>query len=87
MSRPSIENLWDKLDPNTQEWLRANPGSVILPRGVTDVLQRASDRQEIFEGVDRNGQLPLSPQDQAFIKAEALSAPVGHPVPPGAPSH
>jgi hypothetical protein len=85
VNKPILENLWNKLDPKTQEWLRANPGSVILPRSVTEALVRASGPDGSLEGVDRNGQLALSPQDQTFIKAVAASSPVGHPVAPGAP--
>ncbi|MCB5294640.1 hypothetical protein BJQ90_04109 [Arthrobacter sp. SO3] len=86
MNRPILENLWNKLDPRTQEWMRANPGTVILPRSVTEALVRASGSPDSLEGVDRNGQLPLSPQDQTFIKSVAAASPVGHPVPPGAAS-
>ena len=82
----SIEALWNKLTPKTQEWLRANPGSVILPRGVTEVILETCGPDETLEGVDRNGQLPLSPQDQAFIRSMADSEPVDHPVPPSSPS-
>jgi hypothetical protein len=88
MTSTSIEALWTRLDPKTQEWLRANPGSVILPRSVTEALLRAGDQgehQETLEGVDRHGQFLLSPQDQAFLKSVASSAPVDHPVPPGTP--
>ena len=81
----NIKLLWERLDPKTQEWLRANPGSVILPRSVTTALLRASDHPESLEGVDRNGQLPLSLGDQAFLKSMGGSTPVGHPVPPGSP--
>ena len=78
----SIEALWNKLNPKTQEWLRANPGSVILPRSVAEAILEACGPDETLEGVDRNGQLPLSPENQAFIKSMADSAPVDHPVPP-----
>lgn len=87
MSGPIVENLWNKLDPRTQEWIRANPGTVILPRTVAEALARVSGGDDSLEGVDRNGQLPLSPQDQAFIKSVAAASPVGHPVPPVAPYH
>lgn len=87
MGNTTIEHLWNKLDPNTQEWLRANPGSVILPRSVTAALLRASDDPEALEeGIDQNGLLPLSERDQAFLKSMAVLPPVGHPVPPGSPS-
>lgn len=85
MTSMSIEALWTRLDPKTQEWLRANPGSVILPRSVTEALFRASDQQETLEGVDRHGQFLLSPQNQAFLRSVASSSPVSHPVPPGTP--
>lgn len=87
MSGSIIENLWSRLDPQTQEWIRANPGTVILPRSVTEALIRARGSHEELEGVDRNGQFPLSPQDQSFIKGVAASSPVGHPVPPVGPYH
>ena len=61
MSATIVEALWSKLDPQTQEWIRANPGTVILPRTVAKALARASGRHDSLEGVDRNGQLPLSP--------------------------
>ena len=86
MSKPSIENLWNKLDPKAQEWLRANPGSVILPRSVTEALLRASGQKDSLDGIDNNGQLPLTPEDQAFLKTVADSTPVGHPVPRATPS-
>lgn len=76
----SIEKLWDKLDPTTQEWLRANPGSVVLPRSVTAVIRKAMGDPDNLDGTDRNDQLSLSPEDVAFIKTRANSEPVGHPV-------
>lgn len=76
----SIEKLWDKLDPTTQEWLRANPGSVVLPRSVTAVIRKAMGDPEDLDGTDRNDQLSLSPEDHAFITSRANSEPVGHPV-------
>jgi hypothetical protein len=83
MNSTTIEGLWPKLDPRTQEWLRANPGSVILPRSVTEALLRSGDPQDVLEGVDRHGQFLLSPQDRSFLKSVAASTPVDHPVPPG----
>ncbi|MDQ0848260.1 hypothetical protein QFZ65_000198 [Arthrobacter sp. B3I9] len=76
----SIEKLWDELDPKTQEWLRANPGTVVLPRSVTAVIRKAMGTTDDLDGTDRNEQLSLSPEDHAFIKTMANSAPVGHPV-------
>jgi hypothetical protein len=75
----SIEKLWDQLDPKTQEWLRANPGSVVLPRNVTAVIRKAMGDPDSLDGTDRNEQLSLSPEDLAFITAMANSAPLGCP--------
>lgn len=86
MGESTIEDLWNKLEPKTQEWLRANPGILILPRSVTATLLQASDHAGALEGVDRNGQFTLSAEDRFFLRSAAFSAPVGHPVPPGAPS-
>ena len=76
----SIEKLWDELDPKTQEWLRANPGAVVLPRSVTAVIRKVMGNPDDLDGTDRNEQLSLSPEDHAFVKTMANSAPVGHPV-------
>ncbi|MDQ0823270.1 hypothetical protein QFZ79_001012 [Arthrobacter sp. V4I6] len=76
----SIEKLWDQLDPKTQEWLRANPGSVVLPRSVTAVIHKAMSDGDRLDGTERNDRLSLSAEDHAFIKSMANSAPVGHPV-------
>lgn len=85
MTSTSIEAMWTRLDPKTQKWLRANPGSVLLPRSVTEALLLAGDQGDQLdtqEGVDRHGQFLLSPQDQAFLKSVASPAPVDHPEPP-----
>jgi hypothetical protein len=76
----SIEKLWDQLDPKTQEWLRANPGNVVLPRSVTAVIRKAMGDSETLDGTDRNEQLSLSHEDHAFIRSMADAAPVGYPV-------
>jgi hypothetical protein len=86
MNDSNIENAWTKLNPQTQEWLRANPGAVILPRSVTESIVQATEGPNSPRGVDRNGQLPLSAQDQAFIKAMAEASPVGRPLPPADPN-
>jgi hypothetical protein len=83
MNSTTIETLWAKLDPRTQEWLRANPGCVILPRSVTGAVLRSGEQHDTLEGVDQHGQFLLSPQDRTFLKSVAASTPVDHPVPPG----
>jgi hypothetical protein len=83
MNSTSLEALRTRLDPNTQECARANPGSLIIPRSVTEALLRASGQQEPLEGVDLHDQFLLSPLDRTFIRSVAVSNLVGHPVPPG----
>jgi hypothetical protein len=79
VSATPIEEFWPGLDPKTQEWLKANPGSVMLPRSVTAAIRRATgDLQE----TDRHGRYELSPDDRAFIRSMAALAPVGRPVSP-----
>lgn len=79
MSGTSIEQIWAGLETKTQEWLKANPGSVMLPRSVSAAIRRAGGE---LEQTDAHGQYGLSPEDRAFIRSMAASAPVGHPVSP-----
>ena len=79
MSATPIAKIWHGLDPKTQEWLKANPGSVMLPRSVTAAIRRAT---EDLQETDRHGQYELSAEDRAFIRSMAASAPVGRPVSP-----
>jgi hypothetical protein len=83
MNSTSLEALRTRLDPKTQEWLRANPGSLIIPRSVTEALPRASDQQEPLHGDDLHDRFLLSPPDRNFIRSVAVSNPADHPGPPG----
>ena len=33
-----IDKLWDRLEPDTRQWLVDNPGCVILPRDVVAAI-------------------------------------------------
>jgi hypothetical protein len=45
MNGTSLEALRTRLDRKTLEWLRANPGSLLVPRSVIEALHGASDQQ------------------------------------------
>lgn len=83
MNSTSPEAPRTMLDPNTQDWVRANPGSLIIPRSVTQALLRASGQQKPLEGVDLYDQFLISPLERTFTRLVAVSNPVDHPVPPG----
>jgi hypothetical protein len=64
MESAPIEQWWDKMDPETREWLINNPGTVILPRSVVNALN------EVRNG-EGPGQLEVSAEDREFIKEVA----------------
>ena len=63
-----IEKLWDRLEPDTQQWLIDNPGCKILPRAVVAAIIKATGAE--FEQ-DRHGETVLSPGDCDFIRSTA----------------
>ena len=63
-----IENLWDRLEPETRQWLVDNPGCRILPRTVVAAMIKATGVQ--FEQ-DRHGETLLSRRDCDFIRTKA----------------
>jgi hypothetical protein len=63
-----IEMLWDRLEPDTQQWLIDNPGCKILPRAVVAAIIKATGAE--FEQ-DRHGETILSPSDSDFIRSTA----------------
>jgi hypothetical protein len=63
-----IEKLWDRLEPDTQQWLIENPGCKILPRAVVAAIIKATGAE--FEQ-DRHGETILSPSDCDFIRSTA----------------
>jgi hypothetical protein len=68
MNQKPIEQWWDELDVDTRQWFLENPGVLILPRTVANVVQKACGGQG-----DQHGELKLSAQDQDFVKAKALN--------------
>ncbi len=63
-----IEKLWDRLEPETRQWLVDNPGCRILPRAVVAAITKATGA-ELEQ--DRHGETVLSPSDCDFIRKAA----------------
>ena len=63
-----IEKLWDRLEPETRQWLLDNPGCRILPRAVVAAITKATGA-ELEQ--DRHGETVLSPSDCDFIRKAA----------------
>jgi hypothetical protein len=63
-----IDKLWDRLEPETRQWLMDNPGCRILPRSVVAAIKKATGAQ--FEQ-DRHGESTLSSGDCTFIRDAA----------------
>ncbi|UZX02144.1 hypothetical protein F8G81_05565 [Arthrobacter sp. CDRTa11] len=64
----TLKDEWDRLDPETRQWLLENPGCVMLPRTVTARIKQHS--VGLIE-TDNHGQLMLSREDLDFIREKA----------------
>ncbi|GAB3556793.1 hypothetical protein GCM10027405_00460 [Arthrobacter alkaliphilus] len=64
----NIRDHWDKLSPETQHWLIDNPGCVVLPRTLTEIIHKETG---IVPDADQHSQVSLSPEDLNFIRAKA----------------
>jgi hypothetical protein len=63
-----IEKLWDRLEPDTQQWLIDNPGCRILPRAVVAAIIKSTGAE--FKQ-DQHGEVLLSRSDSDFIRGAA----------------
>jgi hypothetical protein len=63
-----IDELWDRLEPETRQWLVDNPGCRILPRAVVAAMIKATGVQV---QQDRHGETLLSRSDCDFIRTKA----------------
>ncbi|WP_457974596.1 hypothetical protein [Arthrobacter sp. D1-17] len=72
----TVEDQWDRLDPETKKWLLDNPGCLILPHGITATIREESGQDM---ECDQHGQMLLSPQDRDFIRSKATVASDGPP--------
>ncbi|MFC9352017.1 hypothetical protein [Arthrobacter sp. NPDC057013] len=70
--RPVVE-WWDELDEVTKKWLIENPGCVVLPRTVANVVHQASGGHL---AQDQHGEHQLSAAEQSFIRAKIKAAQV-----------
>jgi len=64
----NIEDLWDRLDPTTQQWFVDNPGCQILPRTITTIISKEAS-EDMGDG--QHGEKILSPEDHEFIRSKA----------------
>lgn len=76
LHRVSLKDEWDRLDPETRNWLLENPGCVILPRTMSEKIDQdaAGDIER-----DQHGQIVLSRDDHDFIRDKAEAAGTIHP--------
>lgn len=63
-----IKEFWDHLSTGTQQWLMDNPGSVIVPRTLTAVINGQTGQDS---AVDIHGGTVLTAEDQQFIQDKA----------------
>lgn len=71
MVQKPISELWDQLGSETQHWLAENPGCVILPRTVVNIINEAGG--SLSE--DQHGESSLTQSDREFIQAKARTMP------------
>lgn len=63
-----IKEFWDYLSADTQQWLMDNPGSIIVPRTLTAIINGQTGEDG---AVDIHGGTLLTAEDQHFIQAKA----------------
>ena len=68
--RPIVE-WWNELDEATKKWLVDNPGCVVLPRTVANVVHQVSGGSV---AQDQHGEHLLSEAEQSFIRAKCKAA-------------
>ena len=68
--RPIVE-WWNELDEVTKKWLVDNPGCIVLPRTVANVVYQVSGGHI---AQDQHGELQLSEAEQSFIRAKCKDA-------------
>lgn len=71
MAQRPIVQWWNELDEPTRKWLVENPGCVVLPRTVANVVHQVSGGHV---AQDQHGELQLSQADQSFIRAKCKAA-------------
>ncbi|RAM37193.1 hypothetical protein DBZ45_11450 [Arthrobacter globiformis] len=73
MGQRPIVQWWNELDEPTRKWLVDNPGCVVLPRTVANVVCQVSGGHV---AQDQHGELQLSEAEQSFIRAKSKASQV-----------
>ena len=63
-----INEFWDHLSADTQQWLIDNPGSIIVPRTLTAIIKGQTGEDSV---VDIHGGTLLTAEDQQYIQDKA----------------
>lgn len=63
-----IREFWTQLSPDTQQWLMDNPGSMIVPRTMTAIVNGETGENG---AADIHGGTALTADDQVFIQGQA----------------
>ncbi|BCW64167.1 hypothetical protein EU811_09515 [Arthrobacter sp. TS-15] len=63
-----IKEFWDQLSPETQQWLVDNPGTMIVPRTVTAIINAETGEGDTM---DAHGGTVLTDEDRHFIQEQA----------------
>ncbi len=67
----TLEEVWDKLDQPTRQWITTNRGCSVLPRTIAGAVSRAAGRRE---GEGQHGQMELTPEDMRFVTRKSNEA-------------
>jgi hypothetical protein len=71
-----IEKLWDRLEPDTQQWLIDNPGCKILPRAVVAAIIKSTGAEFKQDQHGEDSPLPqrlrLHPQRSGPVRGPAV---------------
>lgn len=71
----SLNELWDRIDSETRQWLLDNPGCVLVPNTITARIQGTTDR---LLDVDEHGQMILHRDDLDFIREKGDGVGAAH---------
>jgi hypothetical protein len=71
MGQRPIDEWWNELDEPTKKWLIENPGCVVLPRTVANVVYQVSGGHV---AQDQHGEHQLSQAEQSFLRAKCKAA-------------
>jgi hypothetical protein len=70
----TLEEVWDKLDQPTRQWITTNRGCRVLPRTIAGAVSRAAGHRE---GEGQHGQMELTAEDLRFVARRSDEA-AGH---------